>query len=141
MKYLPAILLSLLLVGCGVSQHGIRGYDTGVNIKGETKSVLAGAINADIPGARKVDVGGVHIDIDPSVTYTKTHYNSAGQIVATSTLPGGVYVSEVTLAQGEADSKRTTAGGNTALKALFGFALPGLGSDAFGWLSSWLAPK
>lgn len=137
---LPVILLPLLLCGCGVSQHGIRGYATVTDTDGKSRSVLVGAINADIPGAKLVQVGDVHIDIDPNVAYTKTQYNSAGQVVATATLPGGVYVSEVTMAQGEADSKRTTAGGNTALKALFGFALPGLGSDAFGWLSSWLAP-
>src|ERR1044072_6893588 len=125
MKYLLFLLVPVLMCSCGVSQHGLRGYYVVSGADGKTRSVLAGAINADIPGAKHVKAGELEVDIDPTVSYTKNTYDTQGLLTATETRPGGVYVSDVTLAQGVADGGRITSGGNTALKALFGFARPG----------------
>lgn len=135
-KLLPLLLVPIILTGCGHSQHGIRGYATVTDVEGKQRSVLLGSINADIPGAKKVSIGETLIEIDPNVSYTKKTYNATGQVTSEATLPGGVYVSEVTLAQGQADKSRIASGGDTALKTLFGIALPSLGSEVFGYLGN-----
>lgn len=135
-KFLPLLLVPIILTGCGHSQHGIRGYAVVTDVEGKQRSVLLGSINADVPGAKRVAIGETVIDIDTTVQYTKKTYNASGQVTSEASLPGGVYVTDVTLAQGQADKSRIAAGGDTALKTLFGIALPSLGGEVFGYLGN-----
>jgi hypothetical protein len=111
MKTIIAALLTvvMLLSGCGHAQHGIRAYAVVKGKDGTEKSVLIGSANADFPGAKKARLGDVEFDIDPNVTFIREKYDNAGKLVLKETLPGGIYTSEVTRAQGDADRFRIGA--------------------------------
>jgi hypothetical protein len=114
-------LVVLALVGCGHSQHGLRVYtptttvtnlpDGSVQSKGGT--ALLASFNADAPGLKTFRAGEVQLDFERfegKVIATTT--DKAGKVTVTEKpIVSGLFTSEVTRAQGEADKSRTDAAG------------------------------
>jgi len=135
------LVVLLSFAGCGHSQHGLRVYtltttvtnlpDGSVQTKGGTALLVS--FNADAPGLKTFRAGEVQMDFERfegKVIATTT--DKAGAVTVTERpIVSGLFTSEVTRAQGEADKSRikeVSAGVTGAALSLV--AAPVAGSSA-----------
>ena len=122
MRYLPLILTAALLCSCASTAPAIRQYKpiTVVDKQGRTyqKMALATELTVDMPSLAKLDVGNdIHLTFNNRImTATTPVYDSKGNVTGstTSEYAGGVYVSHVVDAQGNAVYKCINAGAAAA---------------------------
>ena len=134
MKY----LLCLLLAGCATS--GIRYYEpvTRVDRNGHLyqKSELVAAVETDMPGLTRLDIGKFHAKFTPTTMIVQDAvYDRSGTYVATltSTLPQGMYPSRTISAKGVAMSHAIDSAASAAtgtITAIGGSLVTGVATHA-----------